>query len=865
LQRPPVSRRWLPALLLALLALNFLSPALRPAFAFTSGESASTVLGEPDYLTSLNPSDGLKLPSNLAFDSSGNLWVADAGHNRVLEESNPGGKTTVQTVLGQSNLLSGPPGLSQSAIDNPSGMVFDSSGNLWMTDTNNNRVLEFAAPITSGEAASTVLGQSDFSTSGLGPSQSGMANPAGVAFDSSGNLWVADSNNNRVLEFKPPFSNGMAASLVLGQPNLTSSINYTTASGLNFPTSVTFDSSGDLWVADGGNNRILEYKAPFAAGMSASLVIGQANFTAGATAATQAGLDSPGSITFDSSGNLWVADTFNNRVLEFASPFSNGEGASVVFGQGSYTSDTASTTMSGMNAPTEVSFDKAGDLWVADSFNNRVLEFTAPLKAGSSPSFVLGQSDYSSNLDGGQQSLSLPSSVAFDKSGNLWTADELNNRVLEFPSPLSTGTNATVAIGQMSLTLESPGNGQSGLYVPFDAVVDGSGNLWVSDSGNNRILEFKAPFSTGMNATLVIGQPSFTSYANGTSASALNFPAGIAFDSSGDLWVADAGNSRVLEFAPPFSTGMSASLVIGQADFVSSAPGVSASRLFAPFSVAFDALGSLYVADGGNSRVLGFSPPFANGEAATLVLGQPNFNSRNPSFSQAGLDIPEAIAIDHSGDLWVADSINDRVMEFTSFSSGASASVVLGQSTFATGVAGTSQNTMNMPQGVGVDSSGNVWAADSSNNRLLEFPVGTSSTSTSTFSKTTTTTTSTSTTATTTSTSSSTKTTSTTSSTASTSPTTSTRTTSVVTTTTSSTSSSTPSSSSSTATTTAPSSSTTSTAASSSSTSSSSSTARSSGSSTNSTYEIVAVAGIVVVLVVAGAFLLRRNRQPWKY
>jgi sugar lactone lactonase YvrE len=845
--------------LLALLALYFVSPSLRPALAFTSGENATTVLGEPDYVTSLNPSGGLKLPSNLAFDSSGNLWVADAGHNRVLEETSPGGKTAVNTALGQSNLLSGRPALTQAGIDNPSGMAFDSSGNLWMTDTNNNRVLEFAAPISSGESATTVLGQSDFTTDGLSAAQSGMTNPAGVAFDSSGNLWVADSNDNRVLEFKPPFSNGMAASVVLGQPSLTSTITYTTASGLNFPSSVAFDSSGNLWVADGGNNRILEYKAPFGTGMSASLVIGQANLTVGASASTQAGFDSPGSIAFDSSGNLWVADTFNNRVLEFASPFANGMQATVVFGQASFTSHAAATTKSGMNAPTEVAFDKAGDLWVADSFNNRVLEFASPIKAAGTPSFVLGQTDYASNLDGGQQSLSLPSSVAFDKSGNLWTADELNNRVVEFASPLSTGTNATLSLGQASLTLETSGGGKGGLTVPFDAVFDSSGNLWVSDSGNNRILEFAAPFATGMNASLVIGQASFMTYANGTSASGLNFPAGIAFDSSGNLWVADAGNSRVLEFNPPFANGMSASLVIGQADFVSSTPGVSANRLYAPFSVAFDALGRLFVADSGNSRILGFSSsPFVNGEAATLVLGQLSFTARAPNFSQAGLDVPESLSFDHSGGLWVADSINNRVMEFTTFSNGATASVVLGQTTFGIGVAGTSQSTTNVPQGVVVDSAGNVWVADTYNNRLLRFSVGTiTSTSSSSTSKTSTTT-STSSSTTSSSKTSTPSTSSTTTTSTTTSTTSSTRTTSS--TTTASSSSSTISSSSST-TTTGSSSAAPSSSSSSSSFSTSSSTAKGISSSTNYTY--YALAGIVVVVVVALTTLLaRRSRQP---
>lgn len=255
---------------------------------------------------------------------------------------------------------------------------------------------------TTGEKASRVIGQSSFTTStctsgpsSVPPSQSGLCGPDGSVFDSLGNLWVADRFNNRVIEFKPPFSNGESASLVIGQPNFTTSTCNgaesnvpPTQSGLCFPVGLAFDFSGNLWVADSVNSRVLEFNPPFSNGESASLVIGQSSFTISICStfqiglASQNGLCSPLGLAFDSSNNLWVADTGNSRVLEFNPPFSNGESASLVIGQSSFTTGICTggptsvpLSKSGLCNPFSLAFDSSGNLWVADSTNSRVLEF----------------------------------------------------------------------------------------------------------------------------------------------------------------------------------------------------------------------------------------------------------------------------------------------------------------------------------------------------------------------------------------------------------------------------------------------------------------------------------------------------------
>jgi len=142
------------------------------------------------------------------------------------------------------------------------------------------------------------------------------------------------------VEYVPPFSNGMDATLVLGQPDFTTNNSNTTQNGLSYPRGLAFDSSGNLWVADADNSRVLEYTSPFSTGMNATLVLGQSSFTVGTSNITQNGFYLPAGLVFDTSGNILVGDWQNSRALVFAPPFSNGMNASLVLGQADFTHGT---------------------------------------------------------------------------------------------------------------------------------------------------------------------------------------------------------------------------------------------------------------------------------------------------------------------------------------------------------------------------------------------------------------------------------------------------------------------------------------------------------------------------------------------
>jgi hypothetical protein len=340
------------------------------------------------------------------------LVVPDQGNNRVLIYFSPiiGNDQPANIVIGQPDFTSSAAGTSSTTLNAPAAYALDSHGNLYVSDSGNCRVLKFAAPLTTGEAASLVIGEPDFNTAcGGATSASSLSKTGAVAIDVHGNLWAADSGNNRVLRFLAPLKNGKAASIVVGQPDYVTNtcVAPPTAYSLCNPVGVTFDLDGILWVADSQNSRVLGYRAP-GKKMLADVEYGQPAATAFTSNSPDNGgvsassLFGPNGISFDTSNRLWVADTENNRVLVFPRQFHhNGLPASVVLGQPDFTS--SSLNQGGTAPSASTLFFPYGivalgsNMWVGDTNNNRTLQFTLPVSNDASASLVLGQPDVVSN------------------------------------------------------------------------------------------------------------------------------------------------------------------------------------------------------------------------------------------------------------------------------------------------------------------------------------------------------------------------------------------------------------------------------------------------------------------------------------
>jgi sugar lactone lactonase YvrE len=462
----------------------------------------------------------LQFPMGLAVDAENNLYVADQANNRVLEFNEFGapGNAVANGAGGQIDRAhNGTNFVDAIGVNSPGGIAVDATSqpphrHLYVADTANNRVLGWsdAAAFVSALPADIVLGQPNLYSykcnNGVAASDVGglgadsLCGPARMAVDRAGNLYVADSGNNRVLVYNTPFNPASgepgagdgSADFVYGQGGAftTRSCNPagSNATTLCNPSSAALDAAGNIYIADAGNNRVLEFAPagipPTASDAIASRAYGQAgiaDFADTVCATSSHAMCNPGGVALDGSGDLLVADTGNNRVIEIDAPLAGTQDASRVFGQG------GDFTASGCNrgamapgaatlcAPSGLTLDLFGDLWLADVNNDRVLEYVAPFSSDSAAAVAIGQGDGGNlttagcdngiapaDLFGlGADSLCAPAAVAVDANVDLYVADTNNNRALIYdailatPTPTATPTASATATGTASPTVSS--------------------------------------------------------------------------------------------------------------------------------------------------------------------------------------------------------------------------------------------------------------------------------------------------------------------------------------------------------------------------------------------------------------------------
>src|SRR5271157_2396715 len=574
-------------------------------------------------------------PRYLAADQAGDVFFVY--ENTVLRLDAATNVLTLVAGTGASG-FSGDNGPATSAqLNGPTGLAVDSNGSLYIADTLNNRIRE-----VSGGVIATVAGTGTPGFGGdKGQATSALLNgPTGVAVDSNGILYIADTLNRRVRQVA---STGVIATVAGGGTSLADSVLATKAQ-LATSIAIAVDPSGILYIADTDNNRVRKVSTGVIATVAGT---GTRGFSGDNGPATGARLGLPSGIALDPNGNLYIADTDNNRIREV----SNGVITTVAGGRSSL-GDNGPATSAELANPYGLAIDAAGNLYIADSSNNVVRKVANGLITT-----VVGNGSSGFSGDNGPAAsaqLNGPSGVAVDSAGNLYIADTLNNVVRK----VSAGVIATVA------GTGTPGSGgdngpptSAQLYAPSGIAVDSSGNLYIADSANNRI----RLVSGGVIATIAgTGTPGLSGD-NGPAISAqLYAPSGIAVDSSGNLFIADTYNGIIREISNGVISTVAGNGTLGYAG--DNGPALRA-QLNNPYGIAVDSVGNLYIADTADQRIRKVS---SSGTIATVAgNGTPGFSGDSGPAPTAQLNSPYGLTVDSAGKVYIADYNNNRVRLLT--------------------------------------------------------------------------------------------------------------------------------------------------------------------------------------------------------
>jgi hypothetical protein len=674
----------------------------------------------------INTTAGFGLPEDIALDAGGNLFVVDSLNHRVRRIDATTHRVSTVAGTGESGFAGDGAAATSARLSFPHGIAFDASGNLFIADELNGRVRRVLSPDgqirgRATETISTVAGDGTLTFDGDNtPLTSGME-PEGVTI-SGGDLFIVDFTDHRIRRVTNPGGGGSAISTVAGNgtPGFSGDGGAPTAAMLNYPAVVRADpaTAGNLYVADYGNGRVryinrsgasvVRNGVTIAAGtintLAASpgsagpqglfvagggtLYVGQFNYnysrvdsisSAGTltTIADMAGtrgfsgdggqaasaqIDRPSGIAL-SGTSLYVSDSESNRVRLINTT----SGVISTFAGSGFTGfpSTGLSYIGALGGVLDVSIDRSTqDMYAADVFNNRVVR----VQSSGVLTTIAGTGGRGSSGDGGPATSAQlePDGVVFKPAAltpagvtGVYVADSLRSvRFVNF-GPGS----ATFFAGTAQQVTIAAGNIGRVAAVEGRIALDGSGNLLISEYGDVRLLNLQAGAFMFGGVSVPAGQiHAFGSGMTGAGRAAV--------DASGNLFVPDAGGCVVRRIDAV--TGAQTAVVghAGQCGFggdglIGTAP---ASRLNGCEGLAFDASGNLYIADGANNRVREVIAPGGHitggaGELLSTVAGDglAHFSGDLGSPGSGGLDHPSSVDFDGAGRLHIADAFNNRV------------------------------------------------------------------------------------------------------------------------------------------------------------------------------------------------------------
>jgi sugar lactone lactonase YvrE len=658
---------------LAVLAFLLMWVALSAQPVWAEGD-VSTISGVPGTAGSLDGSNQQALfsgPQGVAVDAAGNTYVADT-NNGTIRKVAPGGSVT--TIAGTAGAMGGADGTGPAAqFAYPEGVAVDAGGNVFVADTANGTIRKItpAGVVTTLAGTAGAIGSAD----GTGPVAE-FYFPIAVAVDASDNVYVSDSGNCTIRKV----TQAGVVTTIAGTAGVSGAQDGTGPTAqFDYPAGMTIGSNGDIYVVDTINCLVRQVTPAGAVTTVAGTAGGsgtndgtgptaQFNYPLGiaASGTTLYILDGNNvvrsmSATFavttlniasaqfayltgiaaDSHGNMYVADANNDTIDEVNSSLTVTILAGLLGIDGS---QDGSLTPPEFNTPAGTAVDVNGNLFIADRGNNTVRE----ISASGDVTTLAGTAGTAGFQNGANATFSSPSAVAVDGAGNVYVADTTNNAIRKIAPG---GVVSTFAGGVALLPASNPA-AASQVNSPQGIAVDGSGNVYVANSGPNisSILKIAA------NGTVALLAGSTTQgFADGTGGAAqFHTPCGIALDGTGNVYVADSGNDTIRKIS---STGQ-VTTVAGIVGTAGAADGpVAVAQFKLPTSVAVDTAGDIFVSDNQNQTIREISQG-----AVTTIAGYAASSGTADGWGPAAqFESPGGLSIDSSGNLYLSDFLSDTI------------------------------------------------------------------------------------------------------------------------------------------------------------------------------------------------------------